>query len=203
MFCVNLCFLNKHTGGRSSVGVPTGHGLLAVIIVCKGGAAGTLCSATACVFICFHLLYLSITIDITEKDLDDNSVVHPKSTVANQCSLKQLEATLFKLMPLKHLHRQVLHNKYPHPSKVKLLQRLPDYHNKSPPPFDSIPTRALPVYPSSILADTSAIRLVGIAVTELQGVCLDEYSSSGYRGDITSLQLQSQALGALRRTPTY
>ena len=56
MFCVNLCLLNKHTGSISSAAeffflpFPTGHGLLAVIIVYKGDP-GTLCSATACVFI--------------------------------------------------------------------------------------------------------------------------------------------------------
>ena len=53
-FCVHLCLLNKHVNPLSCV--------LAVIIVHKGGA-GTLCSATACVFILNHLRM---------KGLDDN-----------------------------------------------------------------------------------------------------------------------------------
>ena len=58
MLCVDFCLLNKHTGSISSVSdflfslLPTGYGLPAVIIVYKGGA-GTLCSATASVFIYF------------------------------------------------------------------------------------------------------------------------------------------------------
>ena len=41
---------------------PTGHGILAVIIVYKGGA-GTLCLATACVFIYF----LPFTYDVVRE----------------------------------------------------------------------------------------------------------------------------------------
>ena len=58
MFCVYLCLLKKHTGSISSVAdfffplFPTGHGLLAVIFVYKGGP-GTLYSANTCVLIHF------------------------------------------------------------------------------------------------------------------------------------------------------
>ena len=47
MFCIHFCLLNKHTESTSSVAdfffppFSTGHGLLAVISVYKGGAAGT------------------------------------------------------------------------------------------------------------------------------------------------------------------
>ena len=55
MDCVILCLLSKHTGSIGSVAVfffplcPTGHGLLAVIIVYKG-TTGTLGSASIGVY---------------------------------------------------------------------------------------------------------------------------------------------------------
>lgn len=65
MFCIDFFFPL----------FPTGCGLPAVILEYKGGA-GTLCSATACVFICFfNCLHMKWSV----KDCDDSLVVRLKS----------------------------------------------------------------------------------------------------------------------------
>ena len=67
MFCVDLCWLNKHTGGMDSVAdsfllCPTCHGLPAVIIVFKEGA-GTLCSAAEMCIYLFLLLAHNVVLE--------------------------------------------------------------------------------------------------------------------------------------------
>ena len=84
VFC-SLMFAKFNTLGAEAADFifplfPTGHGLLALIIVHKGGAAGTLCSATV-----YLSTFYSLYMRWSAKGLDDNLTVHLKSKVGNHC----------------------------------------------------------------------------------------------------------------------